>query len=45
MRMKNFYYECIYDVLRKTQPHGLKMTMMNRAKAQITIYTEPSYSV
>jgi len=45
MRMKNFYYECIYDVLRNTHPHGLKMTMLNRPKAKITTYTEPSYSV
>ena len=36
MRMENFYYECIYEVLRNNHPHDLKMTMLNRLKAKIT---------
>jgi len=34
--MENFLYECIYDVLRNTYPHGQKMIMLNRLKAKIT---------
>ena len=36
MKMENFFYECIYDVLRNTYPHGQKMIMLNRLKAKIT---------
>ena len=31
--MENFLYECIYDVLRNTYPHGQKMIMLNLLKA------------
>jgi hypothetical protein len=41
MRMENFYYECIYDVLRNNHHHDLKMTMLNRLKAKITILHRP----
>jgi hypothetical protein len=36
VRMQNFLYECVYDILRNTYPHGQKMTMLNRLKAKIT---------
>ena len=35
MRMENFYYECIYDVLRNTYQHREKLTLLNRWKAKI----------
>jgi len=34
--MENFLYECIYDVLRNTYPHGQKIIMLNRLKVKIT---------
>ena len=34
--MENFLYECIYDVLQNTYPHGQKMIILNRLKAKIT---------
>jgi len=36
VKMENFLYECIYDVLRNTYPHGQKVIMLNRLKAKIT---------
>ena len=36
VKMENFLYECIYDVLRNTYPHGQKMTMFKLLKAKIT---------
>jgi len=36
VKMQNFLYKCIYDVLQNTYPHGQKMTMLNRLKAKIT---------
>jgi len=36
VKMENFLYECIYDVLRNTYPHGLKMIMLNCLKAKIS---------
>ena len=36
MKMENFLYECIYDVLRNTYPHGQKIIMLNRLKVKIT---------
>ena len=36
MIMENFYYECIYEVLRNTYPHGQKMILLSRLKAKIT---------
>jgi len=36
VKREDFIYECIYDVLRNTYPHGQKMTMPNRLKAKIT---------
>jgi len=35
VKMENFLYACISDVLRNTYPHGQKM-MLNRLKAKIT---------
>jgi len=35
MRIENFYYECIYGVLRNTYPNG-QITLLNRLKAKIT---------
>jgi hypothetical protein len=34
--MENFYYECIYDVLRNTTRYEEKMTKLNHLKAKIT---------
>ena len=36
VKMENFLYECIYDVLQNTYPHGQKIIMLNRLKAKIT---------
>ena len=36
VKMETFLYECIYDVLRSTYPHGQKVSMPNRLKAKIT---------
>ena len=36
IRMKNFYYECIYDVLRNTAKHEEKITKINHLQAKIT---------
>jgi hypothetical protein len=36
MRMENFYYKCIYDILWKNHPHDMKLTMLNRIKAKIS---------
>jgi hypothetical protein len=37
MQVEIFYYECVYNVLPNIHPHDLKMTMLNRLKAKITI--------
>ena len=37
VKIENFLYECIYDVLRNTYPDRHKTTMLNRLKAKITI--------
>jgi len=34
--MEKILYECIYDVLRNTYPHGQKIIMLNRLKVKIT---------
>ena len=34
--MENFLYDCVYDVLRYTYPHGQKMIILNLLKAKIT---------
>ena len=34
--MENFYYECIYDVLRNTARHEEKTTKLNHLNAKIT---------
>jgi hypothetical protein len=34
--MENFYYECIYDVLRNTARYEEKMTTLNHLKSKIT---------
>jgi len=36
VKMENFLYECIYDVLRNSYPHGQLMAMLNCHKAKIT---------
>ena len=36
VKMENFLYECFYDVLQSTYPHGQKMTMLSRLKSKIT---------
>jgi len=36
VKMENLFYECIYDVLWNTYPHGQKMIMLNRLKTKIT---------
>jgi len=36
MKMENFLYKRIYDILQNTYPHGQKMTMLNHLKAKIT---------
>ena len=36
VKMENFLYECIYDVMRNTYPHAQKMIMLNRLKAKLT---------
>ena len=33
-KMENFYYECIYDVLRGNRPHEEKLTALNRFRAK-----------
>jgi len=45
MRMENFYYKCIYDVLRNNHPHNLKLKVLKKLKAKITTYREPGCSV
>jgi len=35
VKMEKFLYECLYDVLRNTYPHGQKMIMLNRLEAKI----------
>ena len=36
MKVENLIYECIYDVLGNSYPHGQKMIVLNRLKAKIT---------
>jgi hypothetical protein len=35
--MENYYYECIYDVLRHTGTNGANLPTLNRLKAKIVI--------
>jgi exonuclease III len=35
IQMENFYYACLYDILRRPSPHEVKRTKLNQLKAKI----------